>query len=93
MIITERRLYVKVHRQALRQTMTYRGFTVRGLAEATRKPRISRSTIGHLVSGQRSTASPETARAIERALDVAPGTIFQPSVCDVRTHVAPKDAA
>lgn len=89
MIATERRLFVKVHRQALRQTMAYRGLTVRGLADATRKPRVSRSTVGHLVSGKRTTTSPETARAIEKALDVAPGSIFEPTVCSVRTHAAP----
>ena len=88
----ERRLYVKVHRQALRQHMTYRGLTVRGLAAKTTKPRLSPSTIGHLASGERTTCSPETARSIERALDVPPGTIFEPTMCNVQPHDARRSA-
>lgn len=83
---------MKVHRQALRQHMAYRGLTVRGLAARTIKPRISKSTVGHLVSGERPTCSPETARSIERALDVPPGTIFEPSVCNVQPHDARRSA-
>lgn len=81
MVKIERRLYMRVHRKALRQWMAYRGMTVRKLADAAR-PRMSSSTVGHLASGHRSTCSPETARAIERALDVPPGSIFEPSSKD-----------
>lgn len=88
----ERRLFVKVHRQALRQHMAYRGLTVRGLAAKTIKPRLSPSTVGHLASGERTTCSPETARAIERALDVPPGTLFEPTVCNVQPPAARRSA-
>lgn len=79
---------MKVHRKLLKQWMAYRGMSVRALAAATRQPRVSRSTIGHLASGERATCSPETAKAIERALDVPPGTLFQPQVCNVSPHAA-----
>lgn len=85
MIAIERRLYVRVNRQALRQWMAYRGLTIRQLAASTR-PRISSSTVGHLASGHRTTCSPETARAVERALDVPSGSIFQPTACNVPPH-------
>lgn len=92
-MIPERRLYVKVHRQALKQYMAYRGLTVRGLAAKTTKPRLSPSTIGHLTSGERPTCSPETAQSIERALDVPPGTIFEPTVCNVLSPTTRKSAS
>lgn len=77
---------MRVHRKMLKQYMAYRGMNVRRLADACRPKRLHPSTVGHLVSGKRTTCSPETASAIERALDVPPGTIFQPTVLNVRPH-------
>lgn len=70
---------MKVQRQVLKQYLAYRGLSYKELADRCR-PRVAKSTIGHLVSGERTTCRPETARAIEKALDVAPGTIFIPRV-------------
>lgn len=73
---------MKVQRQVLKQYLAYRGLSYAGLGAACR-PRVSKSLIGHLASGERTTCSPESARAIEKALDVPAGTIFVPQVLNV----------
>lgn len=60
------------------------GLSVRDLAarcvvkdRRTRKFKLlSPAAVGHLRSGKRRTCEPDTARAIEAALNVPPGTLF-----------------
>lgn len=66
--------------EALAQYMTFRGFTVRSLAD---RIGCSHSVIGHLRRGSRRTCKPDTARAIERALDAPTGSLFVPKVLRV----------
>jgi hypothetical protein len=80
-IVTEVRLDVElISPMALAQYMDHRDLSVRALAEKvdhiTRGRTKSRSTIGHLRSGARKTCDPVTAKAIERALDAPPGSLF-----------------
>lgn len=78
------RLWVRlISRQALRQYMDFRQETNRSLA-AKCPPGVGRAIIGHLRSGQRSTCSPRTAKAIEVALNAPPGSLFVPEVSSVR---------
>lgn len=60
---------------ALRQYMTYRGLSVRSLAQ---KVGVSHGTIGWLTSGQRTTTKPKTAKAIAKALDCPVESLFVP---------------
>ena len=62
---------------ALRQYMTYRGLSVRSLAQ---KVGVSHGTIGWLTSGQRTTTKPKTAKAIAKALDCPVESLFVPVV-------------
>ncbi|MDU2365926.1 MAG: helix-turn-helix transcriptional regulator [Klebsiella michiganensis] len=72
--------------QALRQYMTYRGYTVRSLAD---RVGVSHGTIGWLTSGRRSTTKPETAKAIAKALDCPVDALFVPVVVHgSRTKIA-----
>lgn len=74
------RLWVRlISAQALRQYMEFRGETNRTLAIKT-GPGVGRQIIGHLRSGKRTTCSPRTAVAIERALNAPPGSLFVPEV-------------
>lgn len=68
-----------ISRQAFRQYMDYRGETNRSLA-AKCPEGIGRAIIGHLRSGVRDTCSPTTAKAIEKALNAPPGSLFMPTV-------------
>lgn len=61
--------------EALAGYMKFRDVTVRELADLIGNPR-ARSIIGHLRSGERNTCKPETARAIEKALNAPPGSLF-----------------
>lgn len=91
MIRIEGRFEVKlISAEALAQYMTFRGFTVRSLAD---RVDASRATIGHLRSGARRTCSPETAKRIERALDAPKGSLFVPSVSSVAREVARMEKA
>jgi transcriptional regulator with XRE-family HTH domain len=63
--------------EALAQYMKFRGFSVRTLAQ---KVGCSHSTVGHLRSGFRRVCDPDTAVAIERALDAPQGSLFVPKV-------------
>lgn len=69
----------------LRQYMSYKRLTIRDLA---REANLSRSTVGHLVSGERCNAKPETARAIEEALGCPPGLLFTPRASTVSRESA-----
>ena len=62
---------------ALRQYMSFRGYSVRSLAI---KVGVSHGTIGWLTSGHRSTAKPTTAKAIAKALDCPVDALFVPIV-------------
>jgi hypothetical protein len=75
------RFWVKlISAQAFAQYMQHRDFTVRSLAH---RVGCSPALVGHLRSGQRNTCKPETARAIERALDAPAGSLFVPQVSRV----------
>lgn len=80
--------------RALRQSMRYRRYTVRSLAdEVTRELKksrdpqalksVSKSTIGHLTSGVQKVTRPEIAAAIELVLDVPPGQLFEQRISNV----------
>lgn len=74
----EGRFYVElVSRQALVRHMDHQDFTVSKLAKKIGR---SKATVGHLHSGGRNTTSSETAKAIEKALGLAPCTLFLPKV-------------
>lgn len=68
--------------------MDYRGESNRSLAAKCFIPNpkngrtkvLAPSVIGHLRSGLRTTCKPSTAKAIEKALGVAPGLLFTPRV-------------
>ena len=62
---------------ALRQYMSYRDSSIRKLAS---RIGVSPATIGHLHSGARKTVRPETAKAIEDALDAPRGSLFVPKI-------------
>lgn len=68
-----------ISRQAFRSYMEFRGETNRSLAMKC-GPAVGRAIIGHLRSGTRNSCSPSTARAIERALNAPPGSLFVPTV-------------
>lgn len=70
---------------ALAQYMRFRGFTVRSLAQ---RVGCSRSTIGHLRTGERRVCKPDLARAIERALDAPAGSLFVPRLLRVARKAA-----
>ena len=68
----------------LKQYMDFKRLTIRELAT---EAHVSRSTVGHLVSGARRTAKPETARAIEEALGAPPGLLFEARASRVSREV------
>lgn len=83
---------VLISPEALRETMAQRRYSVRKLAFSAEmvlvrdhrkgrpEPTLSRSTMGHLVSGSRRYCRPDRAAAIEEVLDVTPGTLFRVKV-------------
>ena len=71
--------------EMLRQYMEFKRMKVRDLATAAK---VSRATVGHLHSGARSTARPETARALEEALGCPPGLLFEARASSVMREVA-----
>ena len=74
MIVIEGRFDVRlISTQAFADYMEFRGLTVRSLAY---KVGCSRSVIGHLRAGERNTCKPATAKAIEKALNAPPGSLF-----------------
>lgn len=60
--------------RVLKQYMDHRQIKT-GYALAT-KAGILPGTVNHILSGRRKSCSPETAAAIERALDVVPESLF-----------------
>jgi plasmid maintenance system antidote protein VapI len=60
--------------EVLREYVCLLGISERALA---RSAGISHSTLNHLLTGRRTTCSPATAAAIERALGCASGVFFQ----------------
>lgn len=81
-----------ISNEALASYMDFRDFTVRSLAttvERITKEKCSHQVIGHLRSGKRKTCRPETAKAIEKALQAPPGSLFVPRVSRVSRDVAP----
>ena len=58
----------------------YNRLTIRALAK---RADVSHGIVGDLASGRRSTCSPETATAIEKALEADPNTIFLVQVLPV----------
>lgn len=81
------RLWVRlISAQALQQYMTFRGETNRTLADKT-GPGVGRQIIGHLRSGKRTSCSPRTATAIERALNAPPGSLFVPEVASGQSGI------
>ena len=74
MLIIEGRFDVRlISAQAFADYLEFRGLTVRSLAD---KVGCSRSVIGHLRSGERDTCKPSSAKAIEKALNAPPGSLF-----------------
>jgi hypothetical protein len=70
--------------EALAGYMKFRGdMSVRELAQLIGNPK-ARATIGHLRSGKRNTCKPETAHAIEKALNAPPGSLFVATVSIVQ---------
>lgn len=70
------RFYVEiVSQQALVRHMQHQDVSVAKLARMIGK---SKATVGHLHCGGRRTTSSETAKAIEKALGLAPCTLFLP---------------
>ena len=65
----------------LRQYMKFRGLNLRELGERSGN---SKSLIGHLTTGERSSTSPDRARRICRALDVPVEVLFVPEVTTVQ---------
>lgn len=85
MIVQTWRLDMRLKsRTVLRQYMAYKRFNVRTLADAAR---VSRSTVGHLHSGKRTGCKPETAAAIEEALQAPPGLLFEAVTTNVSREV------
>lgn len=91
--VIERRLWVKLTgKSILRQYMRYRGMTVNELAM---RSGVHRATIGFLCSegkSSRTTCTPDNAAAIERALDVPQGLLFEENVSTVSRDIKRKVA-
>jgi len=70
------RLWVRlISSDALDSYMRFRGLTNEALAIKAGDPKY-RSTISHLRSGARKTCGPKIARAIEKALEAPPNSLF-----------------
>lgn len=83
---SEGRLWVQIiSRVTLKALMEHKDLTIRKLET---KSGVNRSTIGHLVSGLRTTCLSANAKAIARALDVPTDALFRiqvsPVVADTR---------
>lgn len=75
------RFWVKlISAHAFAQYMEHRDFTVRSLAS---RVGCSPALVGHLRSGKRNSCKPQTARALEKALDAPAGSLFVPQVSRV----------
>lgn len=86
MIQAERRFEVRlISPDSLVGYMSFRGYTVRALAE---KAGCSPTAISFLRTGKRKTCRPNTARAIAKALDCPVESLFVPRTSIVRRKVA-----
>lgn len=95
------RLVVRLKsRRVLCEFATFKAYSVRALADAAKRTdgtSLKPAVVGHLMSGKRSTCSLATARAIEEALGVPHGFLFDPSMSKVaddgRLHPMKRSAA
>lgn len=86
------RLYVHLRSlRALREFMAFHGLKS-GYALA-KKAGILPGTVNHMLSGRRDTCSLETARAIEEALGVPTGFLFEPRMSQIASDTRRKAAA
>lgn len=77
-ITRDGRFYVElISTQALVRHMSHQDISVGKLAQMIGR---SKATVGHLHCGGRRTTSSETAKRIEKALGLAPCTLFLPKV-------------
>lgn len=85
MLATERRFDVRlIDANTLARYMDFREVTVRSLARVVG---CSPATIGHLRSGKRAYCRPEWAKAIEKFLQVPPGSLFVGEVSTVSREI------
>lgn len=70
---TRRRFIARVDARALRMALKFHRWSYADLARAAG---ISKGTVGNLASGARTTANPETAAAIAKALNVDTDDLF-----------------
>lgn len=82
---SQRRFHMAANRQALQLLVKYNRLTYRALA---RKAGVSHGLIGDLMTGRRSTCTPETATKLEDALGADPRTIFEVKALPVVTTPA-----
>lgn len=68
-------------RHLLRAAIASQHYTVRDTAALSR---CSTAMIGHLLSGYKTSCSPELAVRIEKALRVQPGALFMPRTSTVK---------
>lgn len=74
-----------VDRRILSHYIDFRGLSYAQLAD---KVGCSKATIGHLVTGHTKTTKPDWAKALEKALDAPPGSLFVPKVSRVSEDAA-----
>ena len=81
-LVQEGRFWVRlISKDALKQYMKFRGYSVQQLAD---KIGVSKATVGHLTAANgRTSTSPATAKAIEKALDAPSGSLFLAEVTAV----------
>ncbi len=97
MIRIERRLDARLTSAVvLKELMKLHGFTLRSLADASNvllakkrgsTIRVSHSTIGHLMTGERKSCKPEVAKAIAEVLHVPVALLFAVEVSRVSREV------
>lgn len=62
-----------ISQEAFRNYVAHREMSMREIGE---RAGVSRQLVGHLHSGKRTSCRPENAKAIEKALDAPPGSLF-----------------
>jgi transcriptional regulator with XRE-family HTH domain len=99
MRITTERLDIKLtNAEMFAQLMKANGYTIRTLAESVKhvlirkrsNARVSKSTIGYLRSGERSTVNHDVALAIAELFNLPATALFTPKVITVTRDVPPK---
>lgn len=82
------RLTVRLRsRRALVDFMNFH--RIKSAYELARRAGLKPGVVGHIVSGRRTTCSLATARAIEEALQVPTGFLFEPRMSQVVVDVPP----